>query len=423
VKPSLTEAAFKKVDEKTVEVIARLLDISDGERDDQVNERIRLPGRLSGLGIVSYEIAAAPAFIGCIQAVGSRLAERIGEELSLDDIPGAREAYTELRMELGEHADLPDESALFKEAKSTRPRGQQGTVDLGSIGAPKRKAKLQWKLTAAKHEKIYARLQEQATTKEEKYIMEVTSNPTCADFLFVRGFRRTTLARGFKIAVRRFLGIQVTGTICNIQRCSNREAHGNGDHSYHASSRVTIRHTYVKNALGRVFRELHNAGTSSYTCHFETSMSTLGYSQKPEAKDKSDAVVDFYLLNMETGHKFCTDVTVAHPSFGEDESVENLSKLTLEKAVARKYNRYIKNFEVTDKDIIPLVFDSYGGYARVTYDFLRNMSLSIANEDHVLAAKLFRNIRDRVAVALHTGNAEIINWLNSKNQFSSKRKA
>ena len=96
---------------------------------------------------------------------------------------------------------------------------------------------------------------------------------------------------------------------------------------------------------------------------------------------------------------------------------------TLEKAVTRKYNRYIKNFQVTDKDIVPLVFDSYGGYARVTYEFLRTMSLSIAKEDHVLAAKLFRNMRDRVAVALHTGNAEIINWRNSKNQFSSKKKA
>lgn len=172
-----------------------------------------------------------------------------------------------------------------------------------------------------------------------------------------------------------------------------------------------------------MFRELHSAGLSDYSCHFETKLSTFDIHPKHDAKNGSDAQVDFYLKNLETGHTFYADVTVTHPSF-RSTSFENLSEKTLDRAVERKYSRYLDNYDSKDlkkEDLIPLAFDSYGGYADITYKFLQRMSMSIAKEDNILAAKVFRNLRDRIAVALHTGNVEIINWLNSKNQYLTSR--
>jgi hypothetical protein len=59
--------------------------------------------------------------------------------------------------------------------------------------------------------------------------------------------------------------------------------------------------------------------------------------------------------------------------------------------------------------VIPLVFDVYGGMAEVTYKFLREMCVSICNNDLQLADLLFRDFRDRLAGALHSGHEEVIN--------------
>ena len=67
-------------------------------------------------------------------------------------------------------------------------------------------------------------------------------------------------------------------------------------------------------------------------------------------------------------------------------------------------------------DVIPLVFETYGGYAPATFEFLQRISLIIARNDPDKAGFFFRKLRDRIAVALHKGQYQVISQLHSLNQ-------
>jgi hypothetical protein len=221
------------------------------------------------------------------------------------------------------------------------------------------------------------------------------------------------MTRTFKTSVRLFLGVPVTAARCTIHPCSNEIIHPNGEHNFHAKPRFKPRHDRVRDAIGHVFQRLYMSSHCDYACHFETAMSVLGIPPKMDAPDKRDAVVDFYLENPATNHVFFTDVMITHPSFrGRQNHVTPLH--AAEAGVQTKYKRYLENYEVNKADVIPLVFDTYGGYAEVTYQFLQQMASTIGRNDAKLAAKVLRTLRDRIAVALHTGHSELIHWLNSR---------
>ena len=57
------------------------------------------------------------------------------------------------------------------------------------------------------------------------------------------------------------------------------------------------------------------------------------------------------------------------------------------------------------------MFDTYGGYADETIRFLETIAMGMSKNDDVLAAKLLRNFRNRIAVALHRGQCKVINYL------------
>ena len=60
----------------------------------------------------------------------------------------------------------------------------------------------------------------------------------------------------------------------------------------------------------------------------------------------------------------------------------------------------------------------YGGYAEVTYDFLKKMCVTICENDHKLADRLFRHLRDQIAIAIHSAQGELINFLNKRNKVA-----
>jgi hypothetical protein len=101
-------------------------------------------------------------------------------------------------------------------------------------------------------------------------------------------------------------------------------------------------------------------------------------------------------------------------------SVRSTPLATAIKGTGDKFVRYVENYDIDKHDVIPLVFETYGGYSPVTFTFLKEFTLTIAQNDEELAGKLFRSMRDRVAVALHTGHAEVISQLNGMNYISSK---
>jgi len=144
-------------------------------------------------------------------------------------------------------------------------------------------------------------------------------------------------------------------------------------------------------------------------------MSTLNIPKRVDAKDrKTDAQVDFYLSNPATNHMFFTDVMVTHPSQRDEENQDD-SKAAVNKGVVTKYSKYLDNYVISKDDVIPLIFDTYGGYADVTYRFLQRMADTIGGSEPKLRAKVLRTFRDRIAVALHTSHAEVINWINGRN--------
>jgi len=53
---------------------------------------------------------------------------------------------------------------------------------------------------------------------------------------------------------------------------------------------------------------------------------------------------------------------------------------------------------VSKEKVIPLVFDTYGGYADETIRFLETIVMGMSKNDDVLAAKLVRNFRNRIAI-------------------------
>jgi len=58
---------------------------------------------------------------------------------------------------------------------------------------------------------------------------------------------------------------------------------------------------------------------------------------------------------------------------------------------------------IAQEDVIPLVFE---GCAPVTFEFLRRITSTIANNDAPRAASLMWSLRERIAVALHTAHAK-----------------
>ena len=82
----------------------------------------------------------------------------------------------------------------------------------------------------------------------------------------------------------------------------------------------------------------------------------------------------------------------------------------------KKYKRYVDNYPIVEADIIPLVFDTYGGYADATYQFLRVRTDEIGGNDPKLCGRALRLLRDRIAVALHTGQARVINSIIARNR-------
>ena len=75
------------------------------------------------------------------------------------------------------------------------------------------------------------------------------------------------------------------------------------------------------------------------------------------------------------------------------------------------------NYDIAKEDVIPLVFDTYGGYASGTLMFIRKIADSIADNDEVFAAEIKKRIRDAVAVAIANSQgkiAEIFNTLNER---------
>jgi len=117
---------------------------------------------------------------------------------------------------------------------------------------------------------------------------------------------------------------------------------------------------------------------------------------KQGAPNGSDARCDFYLKN--------ADIPLAAVIEG----------------YKRKMSRYFDNYaELNSSNFKPLVFDMYGGWHEDTKSFLKMIVEVLLDVDGQFE-KLWRELRNRVAVAIATGQGELLLALNAKQRSSVK---
>ena len=274
---------------------------------------------------------------------------------------------------------------------------------------------LQRILTWRVHKQRHAQLAGLAQTDWDRYVLTVTNNPTSPDFLFVRLTNPMNRMRHtFKTSVRLFLGLPVAFDHCNIADCSNTPVATNGQHPRHAPRAIHKRHNAVRDEIGHFFRILFNRGSSDYEVHFEEYLDDLGYERKADAPGTDRARCDIALVHATTKHTFVLDVGICQPDH-EMTSVQTVPLTAAVQMAAVKTRRYTDAYDVPEADVIPLVFETYGGFAPSTLQFLKTISQAIGRDDAELAGQVFRGVRDRIAVALHKRQCAVIAQLNSLN--------
>jgi len=98
-----------------------------------------------------------------------------------------------------------------------------------------------------------------------------------------------------------------------------------------------------------------------------------------------------------------------------------LSKRCYEPLVAaeagwkEKFDLYSGNYDASASVFQPIVLEVYGGWAQKTYEFLSSQIKAIAGGDAQLFSRLWKDLRDRMAVALVRGQGEVIQHYNFRN--------
>jgi hypothetical protein len=291
---------------------------------------------------------------------------------------------------------------------------------VGTTATEDHKRDLQRVLMDEFHRDTRRQLSRRHTSLEDRYTLSVTDNDTCADFLFVRMSNPSDRMHSFNTSVRLFLGLPVTANRCNMSGCEGTCIHPNGQHLYHLSGLVTKRHELLKNVLAELLEKLATSRKCRYTSEREVSMEALGYRKREGAKTGWDRA-DIVLTNNETGHHFVLDVMVTYPTFGEESARD--SRAAVNRGHKVKMNKYCGPYEIDPADVMPIVFDTYGGYAPQTLGHLTQIAQVLGGNDEEESGKILRYIRDKIAVALHRGHTRVIRQFNSLNcahEYASK---
>lgn len=402
VDPKLTKVAFAELDEKTLETTIRLFGKPE-ELTPIIRARIGLPGKLGGLGITSYVKIAEAAYIGSLASIGTSIRNGFqnGAVFSHHYVVGCEEAQLFLAQK------LPESREMVNEKEVVHPSPVPSIDDIFS----KPGEKVQLKLTKALHEKTKADLL-RTTTGPYKFFLQVANNETAADVFFARISTASNrfLSWEFQIIARRYLGLSVTGDTCGV--CGETVSQ-HGQHLFHVQNKVTNRHHAVKDALFELFRRLFSSGNSQYYARKEIPLPWLGYELRSDAKDKSIATCDIAFIDPSNNRTLVGDVLITEPKF-EDINTHNSPLVQALKGVDTKYDRYVDNWAIDKKEVLPLVFESTGGYAPTTWSMLNDIAAGVARDDAQLKNRIMRAMRDRIAIQIHRGNVWAICALNDK---------
>ena len=134
VDPNLTIPVMREIDTAIRDTLCRIFDIPKSEMSEILLTRISLPGRHGGMGMITYEDAARPAYMGCINANAKILDEHFRlHHLSLDHV----DAHTFISTELADLTKAPNKDPqelvtplsefqdLLKPIPKTRPKAKK----------------------------------------------------------------------------------------------------------------------------------------------------------------------------------------------------------------------------------------------------------------------------------------------------------
>jgi hypothetical protein len=126
-------------------------------------------------------------------------------------------------------------------------------------------------------------------------------------------------------------------------------------------------------------------------------------------------VCDIWQRNKTTNHVIAYDVVCVHPDFSIER--ERMPGVAAE-AAARKKREMYAWCTVRPDDLVPLATDTYGGYAKSTWDCLYRQAAALANNDPEMKVALARRMREKIATAIVLGQGRLIDEWNRKNRLA-----
>jgi hypothetical protein len=398
VDPRHIRAEFPRVDEAITNFVGRLFEMAPNDFTPWRRKRLTLPYRHGGFGLITLTDPCEAAYLGCLY----RHRRRLGED-PMEWVPGFKEAWQVVTGRLGQDA-LPGEAAFFG-----RGRTVTGPNDRDLAGELDEKT---WKLLRQQMDAV--------ATDSEKFVSLATSYSTCLDFLRapISNRRYRIPSSAFVICGRAALVLPICRPqcfLCNDQPISTDGQHASGKH---CRKRVVERHNALRDVIAAFLRLLRMQYNFTYNVSSEVPLTSI-----PEVTTTGKSLVCDFMLRNEVGNDMVFfDVRVVHPVMSNPaHGKKTVAAARLHWELKRKL--YCDNTNLAPAAVQPMVFDTYGGMAPSTLAYLFKLvtraSRTNNQVDKDLRAKLWLDLRYRIATSLARTQARVIEYFNWRTRPSA----
>ena len=103
--------------------------------------------------------------------------------------------------------------------------------------------------------------------------------------------------------------------------------------------------------------------------------------------------------------------------FNVQDRQEDWIPLEAANRAARGKHEVYSKWDIPKQDVIPLAFDTYGGYAKDTWKFLHTIVHSLVGGNKAKAEKCMRNLREKIAMHAREQSG-IISEFNYRNDLA-----
>jgi hypothetical protein len=393
IDPRLIAQAFQRVDDAILQLAGRLFRMMPDEFTDW--RKFRLTGAFSdgGIGIIPLVMSSTSAYLGCLYRHRSLL----GNDPATS-VAGFVPAYERLAEFLGNEEDMPPIEDFFgEEVIAGGPRGEELGRELAEKVGKKRRQDVDARLSA-----------------KEKFVSNSTASMTCRDvFRAPISNRRYRLsANAFTQWGRVFLGLAVCPDHCGM--CQKpMETDGQHGSGVHCEKFVRRRHDNIVETVSAFFRVIRYKRDFPYTVLAEVDMDSVeGVTRTP---GKKALRCDLLLKHAITGDCLFYDMKVTHPN----PAVPTHCKTSLGAAEAgykQKRALYSASYPGVMHQIRPIVMDTFGGFAKDSWEELERLVRIAATTggevDDKLFSPLLQDLRWRLATTLARGQHAVVDHLN-----------